>query len=345
MADVRHGTGRIVVVGASAGGVEATSQLVRSLPVDLAAPVLVTLHMSSNSPSALAAILDRAGPLPARQAVDGEELCDGVVLVARPDHHLLVEEGRVRVVRGPRENGHRPAIDPLFRSAARWYGARAVGVVLTGVLDDGSAGLRVLKQAGGVAVVQDPEDAMYDPMPRNALAATAVDHVVALADLGDLLAKVVSTLDERPEGGSAVDEPRIARELSLTTMEVSDPAVGESVAPSSRFSCPDCAGVLNEIKEGDGVRFRCRVGHAWAPESLLAAQTEGLETALWMALRTLEEKVSLSRRLAARAEENGSRHSLARFTEQAEDAQRGADAIRDLLMRSGALVQDAAAGA
>jgi two-component system chemotaxis response regulator CheB len=329
MADVRQ----IVVVGASAGGVEATAELVRSLPADLPAAVLVVVHISSNAPSALPGILSRHGSLHAHHPLDGEALRNGVVYVAPPDHHLLVEGGRVRVVRGPRENGHRPAIDPLFRSAARYFGDRAVGVVLSGVLDDGSAGLRVLADAGGVAVVQDPDDAMYDPMPRHALAVVESAHVAPLADIGSLLAKLVDELDALP-GAEPMESDRMDVELSLATMEVDGPGQGESVGPASHFSCPDCHGVLNEIKDTAGVRYRCRVGHAWSPQSLLAAQTMTLETALWMALRTLEEKASLSRRLAGRAEGQGAPHSERRFLEQAADAQQGADVIRELLAGS-----------
>ena len=329
---------RVVVVGASAGGVEASCRFVAGLPRDIEAPVLVVVHTSPTAPSALPGILARAGALEARHPEDGERLRNGVVYVAPPDHHLVLGEGAVRVTRGPRENGHRPAIDPLFRSAARSYGERAVGVVLSGVLDDGSAGIRVLKEAGGTAVVQDPDDAMYAPMPRNAMAAAAVDHVVAVADAGALVGKLVAELRGRStrEGSPVTDAP-IERELTLTRMEQEDVSVGESLAPASHFSCPDCHGVLNEISEVGAVRYRCRVGHAWAPESLLAAQTEGLETALWMALRTLEEKASLARRLAERAIAGEARHSQARFERQAADAQEGADAIRALIARSSAL--------
>lgn len=333
--DVRQ----VVVVGASAGGVEATTEVVRRLPGDVAAPVLVAVHVASGAPSALPGILQRASGLPARHPADGDALRNGVIYVAPPDHHLLVgPDGRVRVVHGPRENGHRPAIDPLFRSAARYYGPRAVGIVLSGVLDDGAAGLRVLTDAGGTAVVQDPDDAMYPPMPLNAIAAADVEHVLPLADIGALVAKLVHEMDARAVETMPVYDDRLDVELALTTMTVDDAAEGESVAPASSYSCPDCHGVLNEIKEAGDVRYRCRVGHAWSPESLLAAKTEALEAALWMALRTLEEKALLARRLAARAHENGSAFSHARFTDQADDAQRGADAIRTLLARSATVV-------
>lgn len=330
---------QIVVVGASAGGVEACERLVRALPGDLQAPVLVVLHVPANAPSALPGILSRVGSLPAEHARDGAPLRNGAIYVARPDHHLLVAgDGTVRVTHGPRENGHRPAIDPLFRSAARYFGDRAVAVVLSGVLDDGSAGARVVKEAGGTVVVQDPEDALYAPMPAHAIAATEVDHVVPVADAGMLVGKIVAELAARRREGVPMDDGGIDDELTLTTMDQTDPSTGEQLAPASHYSCPDCHGVLNEIHdEGDEVRFRCRVGHAWSPVSLLAAQSDGLETALWTALRALEEKASLARRLAARARSGNAPHATRRFEEQAVDAQSGADTIRSLLANPGAL--------
>lgn len=331
--DVRQ----VVVVGASAGGVEATTLLARGLPADLAAPVLVTVHISADAPSALPRILNRASGLPAKHPIDGEELRNGVLYVAPPDHHLLVERGRVRVVRGPRENGHRPAVDPLFRSAARHYGDHVVSVVLSGVLDDGSAGMRAVKQAAGIGCVQDPDDALYDSMPRNAMNAAPVDHVMPAADAGALVAKLVAELDTRPQGDPTVHEAPIDVELTLTQLADAGIETAEGVGPSSPYSCPDCHGVLNEITELGAVRYRCRVGHAWSPESLLAAQTLGLEAALWMGLRALEEKASLARRLADRAHEVNAPTSERRFAEQADDAQQGADVIRALLARSGAL--------
>ena len=330
---------QVIVVGASAGGVEAATQVIRRIPADVAAPILVVLHISSNAASALPDILQRAGELPAHHPVDYEPLRNGLVYVAPPDHHLLLgPEGTVRVVRGPRENGHRPAIDPLFRSAARYYGERAIGIVLSGALDDGAAGLRVLTDAGGTAIVQDPEDALYASMPEHALAFGEVRHVVPAGDMGPLVGKLVAELagQQGEEQPMAEDRDRVDMELALTALEPVHE--GDRLAPASHFSCPDCHGVLNEIAEGDEVRFRCRVGHAWSPESLLAALTDGLENALWMALRTLEEKASLARRLATRARDAETSHSQRRFEQQAADAQQGADAIRALIARASIVV-------
>ncbi len=180
----------VIVVGASAGGVEALRGLVGSLPIDLPAAVFLVLHIPAQSPSLLPEILSRSGPLRALHPTNGEVIQHGLIYVAPPDHHLLLEDGFVRVVRGPRENRHRPAIDPLFRSAARAYGSRVVGVILTGSLDDGTAGLLAIKRRGGVAIVQDPDDALYSSMPRSALAHVDVDHVLVLSEIGPVLARL-----------------------------------------------------------------------------------------------------------------------------------------------------------
>jgi two-component system chemotaxis response regulator CheB len=278
----------------------------------------------------LARILGRAGTLPCRPAVDGEPLRDGVVLVAPPDHHLLIEDSRVRLTVGPRENGHRPAIDVLFRSAARAVGPRTIGVVLSGVLDDGTAGLAAIAGRHGLAIVQDPADAMYPGMPLNALEHVRADHVAAADEIGGLLARLCETdVDIRH-----VDEPPSdLLEIEADLAMLDDEAMNQNERPGrpSGFSCPDCNGVLYEIQDGDMLRYRCRVGHAWSAESLLGEQAQQLDGAMWMALRGLEEKAALARTLAERAAERGNRLSVKRFEEQAAECTRAARLIRTML--------------
>jgi two-component system chemotaxis response regulator CheB len=320
----------IVVLGASAGGVEALTTLVRLLPADLPAALFVVLHIPPQSPSMLPAILDRVGQLKAVQAQDGLPIEAGHIYVAPPDHHLLVEHGRMRVVRGPKENRHRPAVDPLFRSAAQAYGPRVVGVVLTGTLDDGTAGLLAVKNCGGVAVVQDPNDALYPGMPRNALQNVDVDHTLPLGDIAPLLVRLAN----EPVAAAEYGVPEtIQHELNLAKNHGEEMQQDRLLGEPSVYSCPECGGVLHEIHDGEYLRFRCRVGHAFGAESVLAEQSEALETALWAALNTLEESASLSRRLARQAHERGQSWLAARFNERIRESEQRADAIRQVLSK------------
>ena len=318
----------IVVVGASAGGVEALAELAASLPDDLQAAVFVVLHLPATGTSALPEILRRRGPLPAAHVKDGEPIQPGRIYVAPPDHHVLLRTGHVHLSRGPRENGHRPAIDPLFRSAAREYadqGDRRRPLGRPGRRDRRAAGHQV---AGGIAVVQDPADALYPGMPGNALEHVQADHVVAAASVGKLLARLTADLAEtRPAPAPAGMRAEVEMEgFSLEAVE------NEHPGKPSGFSCPDCNGVLWQIRDGGLERYRCRVGHAWSPESLLIQQSEALEAALWVALRSLEERAALSRRLAEPARRRGHSITATRFEEQADEAQQAARLVRDLLL-------------
>jgi two-component system, chemotaxis family, protein-glutamate methylesterase/glutaminase len=319
----------IVVVGASAGGVEALIHLAASLPSDLPAAMFVVLHLPATGTSALPEILRRHGPLPAAHVKDGEPIQPGRVYVAPPDHHVLLRTGHVHLARGPRENGHRPAIDPLFRSAAREYATRVIGLVLSGALDDGTAGLLAIKSRGGIAVVQDPADALYPGMPGNALEHVQVDHVAAAASMGRLLARLIADVAEPPTN-PAPSDMQVEVEMEGLSLEAFE---GNHPGRPSGFSCPDCNGVLWQIQDGGLERYRCRVGHAWSPESLLTQQSEALEAALWVALRSLEERAALARRLGEPARRRGYTITATRFEEQAAEAQQAARLVRDMLLR------------
>ncbi|MFL5614565.1 MAG: chemotaxis protein CheB [Gemmatimonadaceae bacterium] len=320
----------IIVIGASAGGVEALTRLVGDLAPDIGAALFVTLHFPPNSTSALPRILTRAGDLRAMHASDGQEIEEGKIYLARPDHHLLIFRDHVRLYRGARENGNRPAVDPMFRSAAVAYGPRVTGVVLSGNLDDGTSGLLAIKRRGGTAVVQDPEDAMFPAMPQSAIEHVAVDHVVKL----DRLAALLNELAKRPptrEDIVASDEAR--KELEFAELDLGRiEDVADHPGVLAPFGCPDCGGTLWELREGNLVRFRCRVGHAWTSEALLARQSETLDAALWTALRALEESAALSQQLAARARGRGNDRLADRFADNAELAMRRASTIRDVLL-------------
>jgi two-component system chemotaxis response regulator CheB len=317
----------IVVVGASAGGVEALGKLVAHLPQELPASILVVLHVLSTGTSVLPSILARAGALPATGARHDERIQRGHIYVAPPDHHLLLDGHRILLTHGPRENGHRPAVDPLFRSAARAHGDRVIAIVLSGTLDDGTAGLRLVRQLGGTTVVQDPADAMYGGMPRSAIDHGAADYVVDVADMADVVCELIDTpLEPTPAA------PKVALADPVPpSLETADSS--ELKGQPSGLTCPECGGALWEQQEGELVRFRCHVGHAYSAESMQAEQGVALEAALWSALRSLEERADLFRRLARRSARY--QGTATRFEHKAADVTHHADAVRHTIAELG----------
>ncbi len=318
----------IIVIGASAGGVEALLTLVRQLPADLPAAIFIVLHIPAQTPSMLPGILNRACNLPVAAASDGTPIRRGQIYVAPADHHLMVGREQVEVVRGPRENRHRPAVDPLFRSAAVNYGPRVVGVILTGSLDDGTAGMLEVKRQGGIAVVQDPHEALYPSMPQSARRHVDIDHCVPLAQLGPLLMQLAYTPVQ--EGVCPVAEDREVESRIAAFDPTAIDAEDHPCTPSA-FSCPGCGGILSELQDGELLRFRCRVGHAFSTESVLAEQADVIEEALWAALKTLEESISLARRLAKRAHESNQPWLAQRFVEKIQQAEQRAHVLQRVL--------------
>ncbi|KLO29813.1 protein-glutamate methylesterase [Mycolicibacter heraklionensis] len=283
----------VVGVGASAGGVEALKTLAATLPNDLPYAVLVVLHIPPGAPSVLARILDRAGPLPAETATAGTPMEHGKIYVAVPGHHLLVDRGKIALSEGPTENGHRPAINALFRSIALAHGRRATGVLLSGVLDDGVLGLSAIRSRGGATIVQTPDDALFPAMPKNAIHAGVVDHQATAAEIGGLLEKLadreIEETEMKPDTRMEL-ENRIAMARRFATDFDT-----EELGPPSGYVCPDCHGALIAVSEGN---YRCHVGHAWTGDALLQARDDEVGNALWVAVRSLQEKAKLSRRLA-----------------------------------------------
>ena len=316
----------LVVIGASAGGVEVLTRVVKDLPIDLQAAVCIVLHISPGSPSALAHILGRAGKLPCRRAGDGEPLRGGEILVAPPDRHLVVEDGHVRLTAGPRENGHRPAIDVLFRSAAAALDSRVIGVVLSGTRDDGSAGLAVIKASGGATIVQDPHDAPYAGMPASAIANVAVDAIVPAALVGSTIAAMVK--GERPPPTARSDNPGpdpVPPDDPPDQPDPPDPPEPVTVV------CPDCGGVLTERAEAGVLQWECRVGHRYSPDTLIDAQADDVESALWAAIRALEDRAALLERMAHQADERAQDRSARRFLRQSQAASEQAGTVRRAL--------------
>jgi two-component system chemotaxis response regulator CheB len=308
----------IIVIGASMGGIGALRSIAAGLPKDLPAAVFIVQHQDSRSPGLLAQILDGAGPLRASTATDGEAIRFGEMRLPPPDHHLILDDGRMRVTLAPKVNRHRPAIDPLFRSAAAIYGGRVIGVVLTGNFDDGSAGLWAVKKAGGIAVVQDPADARFPEMPRNALKTVDVDHCVPLAAIPRLLADLAA----RPAGPSR----RLPDEREL---------------PEPVYTCPDCGGPTHEVDVRDErqVRFRCLIGHQFSLGSMIEAHADEREAVLWKAVIVLEHEALLAERAAHRVSQGEPGSDEVKSWEKiAARARQQADVIRAMLVEGRDLI-------
>lgn len=323
-------TNQIVVIGSSAGGIEALRLIVRDLPGDFPVPICIVNHSAPQAPAVVGEILDRVGALPAMNARDGDRLVPGQIYVAPPDYHLVVEPGMLRVTKGPRENRFRPAIDPLFRSAAQVYGPGVIGVLLTGNLDDGTAGLWAVKQLGGVVIVQDPADALYPGMPEHAIRHVHADYIVPLAELAPLLGDLTSRPIPQRTPPEAPEHLKVEVNIAMEHNPIN--AGLEKLGEPSAFACPECHGVLLQLKEGARTRFRCHTGHAFSVASLLAAVSEGIEESMWVAIRSLEEGQLLMCRMADHLRTVHNSDEAGRLLERAEEAKRQSDIIRRLVM-------------
>jgi two-component system chemotaxis response regulator CheB len=316
----------IIVVGTSAGGIEALRTLAAGLSPSVHAPILVVAHLSPHAPSVLDQVIARAGSLPATTAYDGVRLEPAHIYIAPPDCHLLVEPGVARVTKGAKENRFRPAIDPLFRSAAQVYGPAAIGVVLTGALDDGTAGLWAIKRLGRTAIVQDPAEALFPDMPSSALAHVQVDHVATLSRIPTLLHELTQREVTEPiEIGFA---ETLEMEVNIAKDRNAFEAGAEGFGEPSAFACPECHGVLLKLDEDGRTRFRCHTGHAYSIESLVAGATEGIEHSLWTAIRALEEAALLMDHTAQHLEQHHGGRGAAESRVQAQEARRHSTVLR-----------------
>ena len=325
----------IVVIGASAGGIQALQVLVGLLPVDLPASLFVVVHTGASSPNFLDRILEQAGNLPVSYVRDRQEFKPGHIYLAPADYHLVLEPPQsMRTTRGPKENRFRPAVDPLFRSAAAAFGSRVVGVILSGYLDDGTAGLWAIKEYGGTAVVQSPEEALVSSMPLSALEHVAVDHCLPMREIAALLVKwSTSIVQEEPKGVDPAVSKTIETEVKIAQEDKAlEKGVLDLGAPSL-YACPECHGVLLQIKEGSQMRFRCHTGHAYSLESLLADFTEQNENTLWSAIRSLEETTLLLRRMATQLQEHGHTGAVEKLLTRAKESEHSTDLVRQAVMR------------
>jgi two-component system chemotaxis response regulator CheB len=330
----------IVVIGASAGGVTALLALVKTLPADFPAAIFVVQHVGPDSPSILPQLLSAAGPLPAKHPENGEIIEAGVIYVALPDHHLLVEDDRVLVTRGPKENRFRPSIDALFRSAAYMYGPRVIGVVLTGYLDDGTSGLWSVQRMGGLTVVQNPHDALQPAMPENALQFVQADHIVPLAELGALLVRLTLELAPAKTRLPAAQLDLLKIEFTIAkqnnAFELGIIEKGELTS----FTCPDCHGALTQLLERKLIRYRCHTGHAYTISALLSEVTQSVESLLYQSMRGLEETKLLLLSMGQHFEQEKQPAVAALFFRKADETGHQARVVHDSILKQEALSGD-----
>ena len=314
----------IIAIGGSLGAVDAVKQICDSLPPGLAATVLIVIHVGAEGNNFLADIFNERSPLKITTAADGDVLERGHAYVAPADHHLLVIDNVLRLGRGPRENMARPAIDPLFRSVGLGFGPRAIAVVLTGMLNDGAAGIADLKRCGGIAIVQNPSDAVAPDMPRGALNASEIDYRAPLADMGGLLAALVG----KEVGPAPAVPPEVRLEVEIALGQRSDGAEIAKLAEPVPLSCPACGGVLSQIKQWPPLRFRCQVGHAYTAEALTTEKESAVDEAVRVALRIVEERAVLNEKMAADARRSGRHAAAAANNTRAEECRGYADILR-----------------
>lgn len=336
----RNASFPIIVIGASAGGMEAIRELVSYLPPDIGAAICIVWHMSPDVRGILPDVLNRANTIYAAHAYDGEPLMKNRIYVAPPDHHLLIEGNYLRTSRGPKENRFRPAVDPLFRSAAYSCGARVIGIVLSGALDDGTAGLWTIKDRGGLAIVQDPQEAEVSSMPENAARYVKIDYSVPVSQMPNLLISLAKEMISNTVSNSMTEEDKVKTEVSIAAdknpLSVDVMELGEL----SPFTCPECHGVLTAIREGSLKRYRCHTGHAFSIDSLLSSLTENIEDSLWNAIRSMKESTMLLNHIGDHFAEINEKELAALYFKKALEAGQRAQKVREVVMKHEQLTEE-----
>ena len=321
----------IIVIGASAGGLNALRELVKRLPADFAASIFIVQHISPSSPSYLPQILNRDSAVECLHPKDGQQIEKGKVYIAVPDHHLLIEKNKILVKKGPKENRFRPSVDALFRSAAYNFGTRTIGIILSGLLDDGTSGLWSVRRLGGTTIVQSPDDALYPDMPVNALEYVDADHILPVKEIGPAIVRLSAEAAPQQPAIPEEDIGRIATELQIAsqTMDTSMPSL--KLGEPSMLTCPECNGALSRIEEKKIVRFRCHTGHAFTENALLADITKCIEEDLWKAIRGLDESILLLQEMSGRSSSAGE-WAVKALHQRISDAKKHSEAIRKTLV-------------
>lgn len=323
----------IVAVGSSAGGIGALRKFASFLPPDLNAPALIVQHLSPIYASELPQVISRRCSLPAAFAVDGSELENGHIYIAPPDHHLLVKDGKLCVTRGPKENRFRPSVDALFRSVAYGYGKKAIGIVLSGALDDGTSGLWSIKHLHGVTMIQDPAEAEFDSMPLSARNQVEIDYCLSIEEISQTLARLTKKT-EMKEATNIKDDGHKRMEMEVS-IAIDGDAFRKGImeeAELTPFTCPECHGVLVQISEGSIVRYRCHTGHGYSKSALLSEITEKVDQSYWGAMKSLEEASMLFNHMGKELKEQGQDEAASLFFEEEKTATEQSRKLRMVLL-------------
>lgn len=329
---------RIIVIGASSGGFEAFKKIIRDLPPDFNIPIFIVWHMSADIPGILPQVLNRVNTIYAAHAYDDEDIKPNRIYIARPDHHLLIQNGKVRVTHGPKENRFRPAIDPLFRSAAYAYTNRVIGVILSGALDDGTAGLWTVKHYGGIAIVQDPVDAEVAAMPQNAMRQVKVDHCVSVSEMADLLVRL--SKDPVTKKSDVMKDEQTKREIEIAAEENALQKGVLDFGELTPYTCPECHGVLSRLYNGDLIRYRCHTGHSYTIDALMASLTEKVEDSLYSAIRGMDETIILLNHLGDHYAEANRPRLAALYFKKAKQVEERSALVRKAVMAHEQLNKD-----
>ncbi|MBT2790406.1 chemotaxis protein CheB [Paraburkholderia strydomiana] len=316
----------IVVIAASRGGIPVLKALVAQLDPKLPVALCIVLHIGRH-PSLLPELLSRWGPLKATHAAHGEVLQTGRIYVAPPDRHMVLRDGYLFLLDTATENFARPAADPLFRSAAREYRTRVVGVVLSGDLDDGAAGLAAIRARGGYGVVQDPDDCEAPSMPRSALAAAGADAVAKIGDLPQALHAAVR--GAKREENLMTTRPDLDREAQIGESGLVTPQDLDEIGERSALTCPSCNGALWRMCDDHPLRYRCHTGHAFSALSLEEAGAQSTEDAIWGAIRAVHERMIFARERQQWAQRAGREEEVAIEQARIDENQKLADLLRN----------------
>lgn len=333
-----NGIERIIVMGASTGGFEAFKKIIKGLPDDFNTPIFIVWHTAPNIRGILPNVLNEVNTIYAAHAYDNEPIKPNRIYIAPPDHHLLVEKGNVRVTRGPKENHFRPAVDPLFRSAAYTYGKRVVGAILSGALDDGTAGLWTVKHYGGIAIVQDPSEAEVASMPQNAMREVKIDYCVPVAELPSLLVRL--SKEPLSENADVMQDEQTKKEIEIAAEEYALKKNIFSFGELSPFTCPECHGVLSRLHNDNIVRYRCHTGHAYSVDTLMAGLMEKIEDGLYGAMRGMDESVMLLNHMGDHYAEANQPKLAALYFKKAKEAEKRSQLVREAVFTHEQLSRD-----